>query len=99
MPRLALRQRVPAEYNRQVIDAIIADLQNQINNLSEGMLTARYNAQTTFPTTGTYNVGDIVYNATPSELGMPGSKYILLAWMCTVSDPLTFRELRCLTGN
>jgi hypothetical protein len=99
MPRLNVKPRIPREYNAQSFDAILVEMQNQINSLSEGMLTGRYNAQTSVPTTGTYNVGDIVYNATPSELGAPGSKYILLAWMCTVSDPLTFRELRCLTGN
>jgi hypothetical protein len=97
--KVNVTQKVPAEYNRQTFTTILTDIQNQINSLSEGALTGRYNAQTSVPTTGVYNVGDLVYNSTPSELGAPGSKYILLAWMCTVSDPLTFRELRCLTGN
>jgi hypothetical protein len=99
MAKINVIQQVPAEYNRQTFATILTALQNQVNSLSEGMLTGRYNAQTTAPTTGTFNVGDLVYNATPSELGTVGNKYILLAWMCTVTDPLTFRELRCLTGN
>jgi hypothetical protein len=99
MPKINANQRVPAEYNRQVIAAILLDIQNQINGLSEGILVNRYNAQSSAPTTGTYNTGDLVYNLTPTELGAPGSKYILLAWMCTTPSPLAFKELRCLTGN
>lgn len=99
MPRLNLIQRIPAEYNRQNINNIMSDLQNQINALSEGMLTARYNAQTSAPTTGAYSIGDLVYNATPSELGTTPNKYINLAWLCTAASPLAFMELRCLTGN
>ena len=98
MPRLALNQRIPAEYNRQAINAIFADMQNQINSLSEGMLNARYNAQVSVPTTGEYSIGDLVYNANPAELGGAGSKYIHLAWLCVTSSPLAFKELRCLTG-
>lgn len=99
MSRLNLTQRIPLEYNRQTLTAIVSDLQQQINSLSEGMLSARYNAQSIPPATGVYAIGDLVYNLTPSELGTTPNKYILLAWLCTVADPLTFKELRCLTGN
>jgi hypothetical protein len=97
--RLNLFNRVPAQYDSQIFVKIVLDLQNQINALSEGRIAGRYNAVTSAPAAGDYAVGDIVYNSTPSELGAGGSKYILLAWLCTDDSPLTFKELRCLTGN
>jgi hypothetical protein len=97
--RLDLYNRVPAQYDRQTFVKMFVDIQSQLNALSEGQLVGRYNAVSSVPTTGNYAVGDIVYNSTPSELGSASSKYILLAWLCTDDSPLTFRELRCLTGN
>jgi hypothetical protein len=97
--RLNLFNRVTAMYDRQVLAKMMLDIQNQVNALSEGQLVGRYNAATSAPTTGSYAIGDIVYNSNPSELGSASSKYILLAWICTDDDPLTFKELRCLTGN
>jgi hypothetical protein len=97
--RLNLYNRVPAQYDRQIFVKLLLDIQNQINAVSEGQLVGRYNATTSAPTAGTYAIGDIVYNSNPSELGSASSKYILLAWLCTDDDPLTFKELRCLTGN
>ena len=97
--RLNLLNRIPQQYNPQSFALILQDIQTQLNNLSEGRLVARHNAQTSAPTTGVYGVGDLVYKADPSEEGTTGNKYIVLAWMCTDADPLTFQELRCLTGN
>lgn len=91
--------QLTAVYNRQSLFAVFLLLQNQINNLSEGQLSAQYNAQTAVPTTGTYNVGDFVRNSAPSELGAAASKYVLTGWLCTVSSPLTFVQQRVLTGN
>lgn len=97
--RLNLNNRIPAQYDVQTFAKLFTDIQNQLNALSEGQLVGRYNATTSAPTAGTYAIGDIVYNSTPSELGSSPNKYILLAWMCTDDSPLTFKELRCLTGN
>jgi hypothetical protein len=97
--RLDLRNRVPSSYNAQTWQDIVTKLQNQINQLSEGQLVAKHNAQSSVPTTGSYAVGDFVANSTQSELGSAASKYVLMGWTCTVSDPLTFVEIRCLTGN
>jgi hypothetical protein len=97
--RLNLNNRVPPQYDLQTFAKILTDIQNQLNALSEGQLVGRYNATTSAPTAGTYAIGDIVYNSNPSELGSSPNKYILLAWMCTDDSPLTFKELRCLTGN
>ena len=52
------------------------------------------------PTQGTWILGEVVYNSSPSELGAGGSKYIILGWMCTVAGtPGTWLPMRVLTGN
>lgn len=52
------------------------------------------------PSAGTWEQGDIVFNTTPSELGTGGSKYVVLAWTCTVAGtPGTWLQCRALTGN
>ncbi|GEM_PF-655530 len=52
------------------------------------------------PTTGTWQIDDMVYNNTPTETGTAGSKYLILAWKCVVAGtPGTWLPLRCLTGN
>ena len=96
--KLYLRNRVPAEYNLQSLQAIFSALETQINGISEGTMSASHSARTSAPTTGEYAVGDFVKNSTPSELGAASSKYIITGWICTTS-PLTFKECRVLTGN
>lgn len=71
----------------------------QVNLLAEGRLSAAYNAQSTVPTAGEYAVGDFVRNSAPSELGSPGSAYVVFGWLCTDDSPLTFVDMRFLTGN
>jgi hypothetical protein len=90
---------VPADYNRQVISGLMQQVEQLTNALAEMRIGANYNATTSAPTTGDYQVGDIVRNSNPSELGSASSKYVLFGWICTASSPLTFKELRCLTGN
>ena len=52
------------------------------------------------PTTGTWAVGDRVFNTAPSEQGAASSKYTVLGWVCTVAGtPGTWLEMRTLTGN
>lgn len=97
--RLALSNKVSSSYNARTLQEIVIALQNQLNQLSEGLLVAKHNAQSSVPTTGSYAVGDFVANSTQSELGSGGSKYVLMGWTCTVADPLAFVEIRCLTGN
>jgi hypothetical protein len=92
-------ENVPYEYNRQVLNTILQAFALLINGVAEGRIGANYNATTSAPTTGDYQVGDIVRNSNPSELGSASSKYVLFGWICTASSPLTFKELRCLTGN
>jgi hypothetical protein len=90
---------VPHQYNRQSLFNAFNRIQTQVNGLCEGRIVATYNAASAVPTTGTYNVGDFVPNSNITELGAPGSKYVLRGWICSDSDPLTFLQCRFLTGN
>lgn len=72
----------------------------QVNTLSEGGISANYNAATAAPTTGTWAQGDFIKNSAPSELGSAASKYVIHGWQCTVSGtPGTWVQCRFLTGN
>ena len=72
----------------------------QVNLLTEGKLSAVYNAATAAPTTGTWAQGDFVRNSAPSEAGAVSSKYVIFGWICTVSGtPGTWLQCRFLTGN
>lgn len=71
----------------------------QVNLIAEGRMAGSYNAQSAAPTTGEYMVGDFVRNSAPSELGSPGSKYVVLGWMCIAASPLAFVPIQPPTGN
>ena len=72
----------------------------QVNALSEGRLSATYNAYTAAPTTGTWAKGDYIKNSNPAEAGMALSKYVVLGFVCTVAGtPGTWLQCRALTGN
>lgn len=79
---------------------ILAGVIDQLNNLSEGQVTAVTNAGTAPPTSGTYQKGDRIINSAPSELGSAGSKYVITQWICTAAGtPGTWLPCRSLTGN
>lgn len=79
---------------------LLRDAAIQVNGLSEGRITATYNAYTAAPTTGVWAQGDFLRNSAPSELGSSSSKYVILGWICTVSgEPGTWLQCRVLTGN
>lgn len=72
----------------------------QVNDLSEGRLTAAYAAATTAPTSDSFARGDVVRNSAPSELGAALSRYVITGWICVAGgSPGTFVEMRSLTGN
>jgi hypothetical protein len=72
----------------------------QVNALSEGRVSGTYNAQPAAPTTGIFAQGDFVKNSAPTELGSPGSAYVILGWInVTGGEPGTFLPVRGLTGN
>lgn len=105
MSRLSLGQNIPREFDCQVVTNIIRAICIQVNQLSEGQLSARYNAQASVPT-GTavaYAVGDIVFdsNTTVRASVAPGlaASYVRIGWICTApGTPGTFQEMRVLTG-
>lgn len=82
-----------------VLTREIREHAQQVNLMSEGRISAAYNAQSAAPTTGQYAVGDFVRNSAPAELGTTPNKYIVYGWLCVDDDPLTFVQCRFLTGN
>ena len=72
----------------------------QVNQLSEGRISAAYNAMPTVPTVGTFARGDFIRNSLPSEAGTTGSKFVVYGWLCVDGGtPGTFVQCRFLTGN
>lgn len=52
------------------------------------------------PVSGTWSIGDIVWNTAPAVLGGAGSQYVIHGWTCTVAGtPGTWVEMRTLTGT
>lgn len=87
------------ELVRQLTD-LHRQMATQLNQLTEGRLTAVQNADTAAPTAGDYFQGDFVRNSTPTELGAPGAKYAVFGFQCLVSgSPGTWVEMHYLTGN
>lgn len=98
--RLNFFNRVPFDYNAQIITKLFTEIQNQVNGNTEGSISTSHAAMTAAPTSGTYAQGDFVRNSTPTELGSASSKYVIIGWICTASGPpATFVACRCLTGN
>lgn len=76
---------------------ILTDIATQLNNLSEGRITAATNAATAPPTTDAHQLGDFVRNSNPT-VGPDGS--VLLGWVCTTAgNPGTWSESRSATGG
>lgn len=63
----------------------------QVNQLSEGRMSARYTASTAAPTTGQHAQGDFVHNSAPAVNAFTG--LAVHGWLCTVSGtPGTWAE-------
>lgn len=72
----------------------------QVNLMAEGKMAGFYQAATAVPTAGTFATGDFVLNASPSEAGSSGSKYVIHGWQCVAGGtPGTWVQMRYLTGN
>lgn len=63
MNKISVLNQLPVEYNRVRLEKILTDIQFQLNGISEGGITASYNALTAAPTTGTYTVSDFIRNS------------------------------------
>jgi hypothetical protein len=105
MSKLVLDLRVPNKYDRSALAEIIRAVCQQVNTLSEGGITARYQAQESVPSSVAAAVGDIIWdsNATVRASVAPGiaASYVRMGWVCTVESPTnaTFQEMRVLTGS
>ncbi len=100
MSKLNISGKLPEKYDRAQITDILRDIEAQVNSLSEGSISARYNSKAAAPVIGTWSKGDMVYNTTPAEAGTVGGKYVVMGWICTASgEPGTWLAARALTGN
>lgn len=98
MSRLNLSPRVGI--NDPILQRELREHATQVNQLTEGRISAVTNATTAAPTTGPNQQGDFVKNSAPTELGTAGSKYIIHGWQCVASGtPGTWVPCRYLTGN
>lgn len=102
MPRLNLEQFISNDYDRSLMVEMVRQVEDALNRLSEGRIYQNYNASATAPTgsNASHQLGDVVKNLTPTELGSAGSKYVVYGFLCVAAgSPGTFRELRIPTGN
>lgn len=98
MSRLNITPRVGV--NDPVLQRELREHALQVNNLTEGRITAVTNATTAAPADGPHKQGDFVRNSEPTELGSGGSKYVIYGWVCVASGtPGTWVQSRFLTGN
>jgi hypothetical protein len=82
------------------INRLFREVMRRIDLHSYGYLAGREGQGTAAPTTGTWAVGDYIWNSAPAESGSAGSKYWVRGWWCSVGGtPGTWLADRGLTGN
>lgn len=98
--------RFPADSGQLIrkLTDLFRDTAKQVNDLTEGRVSAVTNAATTVPTTGTWKQGDFVKNSATTEAGGAGSKYVVTGWIRITTGSTNVLNtdwvaLRCLTGN
>ena len=79
LSKLALTNRVPREYNAQVLTGIVRDIEQQVNQLTEGSANAYHGAVTGIPTS-TAALGDWAKEASPVSGGYFGYVYTTTGW-------------------
>lgn len=102
MSKLNSAVKVPNEYRRSDLINILTQIDSQVNNLSEGRITASYNAGTISPnaTAVPSSVGDQVRNAAATVQGTVGAQYVITGWICTTAGtPGVWQPMRTLTGS
>ncbi len=72
MSKLALKDRVPREYNPQIFVEIVRQIEAQLNQLTEGRASAYHGSATAAPSTGDWVKGDWVKNSNPTSGGYFG---------------------------
>jgi hypothetical protein len=104
LSKLVLELKVPHDYKKSDFAEIIRAICQQVNTLSEGRISARYQAQDSMPASVAAAVGDVVWHTNPTVVGSvaPGvaASYVLMGWVCTAGSPTnaTWQEWRVLTG-
>jgi hypothetical protein len=104
LSKLVLELRVPNDYKKSDFTEIIRAICQQVNTLSEGRITAKYQAQSSVPSSVAAQVGDVTWDSNTTVRGSvaPGvaSSYVRIGWICTVGSPTnaTWQEMRVLTG-
>lgn len=93
----------PEQQRRRLYD-LIRRVNENVNALTEGSVSALYAARDAYPTSGTWAKGDYVHNSNPTELGGGGSKYIVYGWKRLTSGSgnvlnTDWFQDRRLTGN
>lgn len=98
--------RFPADSGQLIrkLTDLFRDTAKQVNDLTEGRISAVTNAATSVPTTGTWNQGDFVRNSAPVEAGAASSKYVVTGWIRLTSGSnnvlnTDWVAARVLTGN
>jgi len=91
------------QMERKLTD-LFRDTARQVNDLSEGRISAVTNAASSVPTTGSWAKGDFVRNSAPAEAGSAGSKYVVTGWLRLTSGSnnvlnTDWVATRSLTGN
>ena len=91
--KLFLKDRVPSNYNRATWVDIISQVERQVNDLSEGRVSAYHGQATAAPTTGSWVRGDWQKNSLPSPSGWFG-------WICVESGtPGTWKQFGLIDIN
>lgn len=106
MSKLILDLKVPAAYEKDRLTEIVRAISQQVNQLSEGRITARYQAQASVPTgsVDAYTPGDIVWDSNATVRGSVAAglaaAYVRVGWINVApGSPGTFVEMRVLTGT
>lgn len=80
------------------LDSLYRQIATQLNQLTEGRITAVTNAATAPPVSGEWMQGDFIRNSEPSESGSPAT--VTIGWVCIESgEPGTWVPCQFLTGN
>lgn len=91
MSKLSLTQRVPRQYDPQIISELFRLVELQLNTLTEGRASAYHGSATAAPTTGAWVIGDWIKNSAPASAGYFG-------FVCTVSgSPGTWKSFGLIT--
>jgi len=95
MSKLDLAQRVPAIYRPAEFSDIVRAICGQVNGVSEGRISARYQAQSSVPVSVAAAVGDVIYDSNVTVTNGTAR----LGWVCNVASQTgaTFQEIRVAT--